>query len=67
MRSGPGTSYNSNGYTGKGIFTITQVSGTWGKLKSGAGWIYLANSSYCTIGKSTVSSNSKPKKTSSNW
>ena len=34
-------------YTGKGIFTIVQVSGDWGKLKSGAGWIYLANKSYC--------------------
>lgn len=28
-------------YTGKGIFTITETSGEWGKLKSGAGWIYL--------------------------
>lgn len=34
-------------YTGKGIFTITEVQGDWGKLKSGAGWIYLANKSYC--------------------
>lgn len=37
-------------YTGKGVFTITEVkSGTgstagWGKLKSGAGWISL---DYC--------------------
>ncbi len=42
------------GQTGKGVFTITTVSNGWGKLKSGAGWIYLANASYCTIG-STVS------------
>ena len=34
-------------YTGKGIFTIVEVQGDWGKLKSGAGWIYLANKSYC--------------------
>lgn len=34
-------------YTGKGIFTIVEVQGNWGKLKSGAGWIYLANKSYC--------------------
>lgn len=42
------------GQTGKGTFTITQVKNGWGKLKSGAGWIYLENASYCTIGK-TVS------------
>lgn len=42
------------GQTGKGTFTITEVnSAGWGKLKSGAGWIYLLNPSYCTIG-STV-------------
>ena len=39
------------GQTGKGVFTITQVKDGWGKLKSGAGWIYLENASYCTIGK----------------
>lgn len=38
-----------NGQTGKGIFTITKVSNGWGKLKSGAGWIWLGNPSYCTI------------------
>ena len=43
------------GQTGKGVFTITKVKDGWGKLKSGAGWIYLENASYCTIGK-TVSS-----------
>lgn len=37
------------GVTGKGVFTITEVSGEWGKLKSGAGWIYLANENYCKI------------------
>ncbi|MBP3240474.1 MAG: glucosaminidase domain-containing protein [Oribacterium sp.] len=42
------------GQTGKGTFTIIQVKNGWGKLKSGAGWIYLENASYCTIGK-TVS------------
>lgn len=39
------------GQTGKGVFTITKVKDGWGKLKSGAGWIYLGNASYCTIGK----------------
>ena len=29
--------------TGKGKFTITQVVNDWGKLKSGAGYIYLKN------------------------
>lgn len=43
------------GQTGKGIFTITELSGDWGKLKSGAGWIYLANENYCTIGKNIAS------------
>lgn len=39
------------GQTGKGTFTITEVnSAGWGKLKSGAGWIYLLNPTYCTIG-----------------
>lgn len=29
------------GQTGKGVFTIVELSGEWGKLKSGAGWVYL--------------------------
>ena len=42
IRSGPGTNYNINGViTDQGIYTIVQESGTWGKLKSGAGWISL--------------------------
>nr|WP_330361131.1 SH3 domain-containing protein [Blautia hydrogenotrophica] len=51
IRKGPGTNYAKIGkYTGKGVFTITEVkSGTgstagWGKLKSGSGWISL---DYC--------------------
>lgn len=51
MRKGPGTNYSSNGYTGKGNFTIVKVSGDWGELKSGAGWIYLKNPEYCTVPK----------------
>lgn len=31
----------------------------WGKLKSGAGWIYLGNPNYCTIGKS-LTTTTKP-------
>ena len=38
------------GQTGKGVFTIVEVrDNEWGKLKSGAGWIYIANPAYCTI------------------
>ena len=32
-----------------GTFTIVDVRDGWGKLKSGAGWIYLGNPNYCTI------------------
>lgn len=47
IRKGPGTNYAKNGFTGKGIFTITDVANGkgskagWGKLKSGKGWISL--------------------------
>lgn len=48
IRTGPGTNHSKTGrYTGKGVFTITEVrDGTgsksgWGKLKSRAGWISL--------------------------
>lgn len=47
------------GQTGKGVFTITAInSAGWGKLKSGAGWIYLLNPSYCTIGSAVSDTNS---------
>lgn len=52
IRTGAGTGYAHTGeYTGKGVFTITEVkagegSATgWGKLLSGAGWIAL---DFCT-------------------
>ena len=38
-----------DGQTGKGEFTIVEVKNGWGKLKSGAGWIYLKNPNYLTI------------------
>lgn len=48
IRKGPGTNYDNTGHvTGKGVFTIVEVSSGagsdagWGKLKSGAGWISL--------------------------
>ena len=48
-RKGPGMSYAVRGQTGKGTFTIVEVQDGWGKLKSGAGWIYLENPDYCTV------------------
>ena len=42
IRKGPGTNYDRTGYfTGYGVFTITETSGNWGRLKGGAGWISL--------------------------
>lgn len=53
IRKGAGMNYATIGkYTGKGVFTITAVQNGWGKLKSGAGWIYLENASYVKIGSS---------------
>lgn len=58
IRSAPSMSGKVKGQTGKGTFTIVEVSDGWGKLKSGAGWIYLENPSYCTIGGSAGSGSS---------
>lgn len=42
IRSGPGSQYNIVGkITTNAIYTIVEVKGDWGKLKSGAGWINL--------------------------
>lgn len=48
IRRGPGTNYEAIGtFTGRGVFTITEVregmgsNSGWGRLKSGAGWISL--------------------------
>jgi hypothetical protein len=42
IRRGSGTEYiRTIQITGAGEFTIVDVSGNWGKLKSGAGWISL--------------------------
>lgn len=40
-RTQPSTTSKIVGKTGMGTFTITEVRNNWGKLKSGAGWIYL--------------------------
>ena len=42
IRSGPGTKYKVVGHIkDKGVYTIVEKQGSWGKLKSGVGWIYL--------------------------
>ena len=48
-RSQPSMDGVVKGQTGKGTFTIVEVNNGWGKLKSGAGWIWLGNPQYCTI------------------
>lgn len=48
IRKGPGTSYDVVGsIKDKGSYTITKLSGNWGYLKSGTGWINIS-SAYCT-------------------
>lgn len=43
IRSGAGTNYKITGQIkDKGVYTIVEEKGKWGKLKSGAGWIYLS-------------------------
>jgi N-acetylmuramoyl-L-alanine amidase CwlA len=58
-RSLPSMSGTVKGQTGKGSFTITEVRDGWGRLKSDAGWIYLENPEYVTIG-SVVASTTTP-------
>ena len=42
IRKGPGTKYDIVGsITDRGVYTITEVNGNWGQLKSGKGWICL--------------------------
>lgn len=42
IRKGPGTNYSITGVIkDKGVYTIVETNDTWGKLKSGAGWINL--------------------------
>lgn len=64
IRKQPTMGNNVVGQTGKGSFTITEVNDGFGKLKSGAGWIYLENPSYVTI-KGTVASSTPAQTTNS--
>lgn len=42
IRTGPGTKYATKGFIKPGVYTIVAMQNGWGKLKSGAGWIYLS-------------------------
>lgn len=47
VRSGPGTQYEIREKVKKNeVYTITEISGNWGKLKSGAGWMNISDK-YC--------------------
>lgn len=47
IRAGAGVTYKVKGkITDKGVYTIVKTSGSWGLLKSGAGWINIG-SKYC--------------------
>lgn len=60
IRKQPQMGNNIVGQTGKGSFTIVEVNDGWGKLKSGAGWIYLENASYVTIKGIVASAPAQP-------
>ena len=48
IRSGPGTDNRVVGsIRDKGVYTIVETRGNWGKLKSGAGWICLDYTKKC--------------------
>ena len=66
IRKNPSMGNNVVGQTGKGVFTIVAVDDGWGKLKSGAGWIYLENKEYITVlgGSASKSSQSATTKKS---
>lgn len=43
VRKGPGTSYGINCVAQIGAYTIVETQGSWGRLKSGAGWINISS------------------------
>lgn len=42
VRAGAGTNYKINSVAPVGVYTIVETSGSWGKLKSGSGWINIS-------------------------
>lgn len=63
-RSEPSMNGTVKGQTGKGVFTIVEVNDGWGRLKSGAGWIWLGNPTYCIV-QGTVAETPKTSSTKS--
>ena len=66
VRKGPGTNYGINQVVKKnGVYTITEIqNGTWGKLKSGAGWINC-HKLYCErVGDADVAKPTQTEQTS---
>lgn len=60
IRSGPGTGNKIVGsITDQGTYTITEMSGSWGRLKSGAGWINCSTK-YCTRTRDADSAGAEP-------
>ena len=48
IRRGPGTNYGiSSQIRDKGVYTIIETRGNWGRLKSGRGWICLDYTKKC--------------------
>lgn len=62
IRTSASTSSASKGFIEKGTYTITEVQNGFGKLKSGAGWIYVSNASYVKV-CSTVSESTESAET----
>ena len=59
-RSEPSMDGKVKGQTQRGVFTIVEVqNGGWGRLKSGAGWIWLGNPNYCTVGETVKKTEKK--------
>lgn len=61
IRSGPGTGHAIVGcITDHGTYTIVAMDGSWGKLKSGAGWINCSTK-YCTrVGDAGLAADAEP-------
>lgn len=49
IRELPSSSSGNKGFIDKGVFTITKVQDGFGRLSSGRGWIYIANSDWVEI------------------
>lgn len=64
IRKGPGTNYSIVGcIKDKGTYTIVEIkNGSWGRLKSGAGWINI-HKNYCTKSSTATSNTTTTKKT----